>query len=232
MVSVVRVDEKEAMHRKQKKNNKQPQKLKPIEAKTYNQREYIRSIIDNDVTFCVGPAGTGKSFVAAGIASEHLHHSKIEQIVVTRPLVCAGREIGAMPGYVDEKIKPYLLPMEENLKFFLGQALYGHYMNRGQIRFEPLETMRGATFHDSYMILDEAQNCTLEQIKMFLTRMGEHSKCIINGDLKQTDLRDRSGLHVCMDKIEYIDGVGTVELDYEDIQRHSIIGEILQALDE
>jgi len=217
------------MHRKQKK--KQPRlHINKIEAKTSNQKDYIRSIIDNDVTICVGPAGTGKSFVVAGLASEHLHAKKIEQVIVTRPLVCAGREIGAMPGFIDEKIKPYLLPMEENFKYFLGQALYGSHINSRQIRYEPLETMRGSTFHNSYMILDEAQNCTLDQIKMFITRMGEGSKVVINGDIKQTDISTRSGLVTCLEKIEHIKGVGIIRLDYGDIQRHSIIAEILLAL--
>jgi len=163
-------------------------------AKTENQKTYIRSIIENDITFCTGPSGTGKSFIVAGIASEHLEKDKIESIIVTRPLVCTGRDIGSLPGELNDKIKPYLQPMEENLKYFLGRDKFGLYYNTRRIRFEPLETMRGSTFHNAYMILDEAQNCTFEQIKMFLTRMGENSKVIINGDTKQTDLYRDSGL--------------------------------------
>ena len=218
----------------QRKRNKSSQhhKFNYLEAKTDNQRIYIRSIIDNDVTICIGPAGTGKSFVAAGIAAEHLHKKKIDQIIVTRPLVCAGTDIGSMPGDVNDKIKPYLMPMEENLKVFLNQAYYGAFINQGAIRYEPLETMRGATFHNSYMILDEAQNCTLDQIKMFITRMGESSKVIINGDVKQTDISHRSGLQVCIDKLDRVTGVGVVRLDYIDIQRHSIVGAILAALEQ
>ena len=219
------------MQNKRRKDRDRPQKLKPLVAQTDNQKEYIRSVIENDVTICIGPAGTGKSFVAAGLCSEHLHTKKIEQIIVTRPIVCAGRDIGAMPGDVGEKIQPYLMPMQENLKYFLGQSLYGHYNNRGQIRYEPLETMRGATFHKAYMILDEAQNCTMDQIKMFLTRMGEGSKVIINGDVKQTDIRSMSGLQTCIDKLEALYGVGTIRLTYEDIQRHDIVGAILIALE-
>jgi len=147
-------------------------------------------------------------------------------------MVCTGRDIGAMPGDVHEKIKPYLMPMEENLKHFLGQGLYGNYFNKNQIRYEPLETMRGATFHNAYMILDEAQNCTLDQIKMFITRMGENSKVIINGDIKQTDLYKRSGLQTCIDKLCGLEGVGVITFGYEDIQRHSIVGAILAALEE
>ena len=207
-------------------------KVKPIIAKTDNQKDYVRSIVDNHVTMCIGPAGTGKSFVASGIASEHLHRKKIEPVIITRPMACTGRDIGAMPGDVGDKIKPYLLPMEENLRYFLGQGLYGAYFNKNQIRYEPLETMRGATFHNAYMILDEAQNCTLDQIKMFITRMGEDSKVIINGDIKQTDLSHRSGLQTCIDRLETIQGVGVIRFGYEDIQRHSIVGAILAALEE
>ena len=206
-------------------------KVRHVEAKTVNQKEYIRSIIENEIVFCSGPSGSGKSFIAAGIAAEHLHRGDVKQIIVTRPLVCTGREIGSLPGELEEKIAPYLLPMRENLRFFLGQSFYGYYDNEGQIHYKPLEIMRGATFHDSYMILDEAQNCTVEQIKMFITRMGKNSKVLINGDINQDDLRGRSGLDCCINKLRNIDGVGICELGYEDIQRNDIIGRVLQALE-
>lgn len=203
-----------------------------LEAKTENQKNYIRSIVENDITFCTGPSGTGKSFIVAGIASEHLQKDKIESIIVTRPLVCTGKDIGSLPGELGEKIKPYLQPMEENLKYFLGRDKFGLYYNTKRIRFEPLETMRGSTFHNAYMILDEAQNCTFEQIKMFLTRMGENSKVIINGDTKQTDLYRDSGLAYCLDKLNNINGVGICKLEYSDIQRNGILGAILHALED
>ena len=217
-------------NKKSKKEKKQSDVVH-LEAKTENQKEYIRSIIENDIIFCTGPSGTGKSFIAAGIASEHLFKDKIETIVVTRPLICTGRDIGHLPGEIEEKIKPYLAPMEENLKFFLGRDKFGLYFNYKRIKFEPLETMRGSTYHNAYMILDEAQNCTLEQIKMFITRMGENSKVIINGDTKQTDLYDRSGLSYCLNKLSKVDGVGICKLDYNDIQRNGIIGKVLNALE-
>ena len=215
---------------KKSKKNKQPQG-NVLVAKTENQKEYIRSIIDNDITFCTGPSGTGKSFIAAGIAAEHLLKDKIETIVVTRPLICTGKDIGSLPGELGEKIKPYLQPMEENLKFFLGRDKFGLYYNNRRIRFEPLETMRGSTFHNSYMILDEAQNCTLEQIKMFITRMGENSKVMINGDTKQTDLYSTNGLNFCLDRLKEIKGIGICKLDYQDIQRNGILGAVLYALE-
>lgn len=222
-----------AAHNNPKKNKKNKTQPKPnvLVAKTENQKEYIRSIIDNDITFCTGPSGTGKSFIAAGIAAEHLLKDKIETIIVTRPLVCTGKDIGSLPGELGDKIKPYLQPMEENLKYFLGRDKFGLYYNTRRIRFEPLETMRGSTFHNSYMILDEAQNCTLEQIKMFITRMGEHSKVMINGDTKQTDLYDTNGLNYCLNKLKDINGIGICGLDYHDIQRNGILGAVLHALE-
>lgn len=216
-----------------RKNKKKKAKENNIlVAKTENQKNYIRSIVENDITFCTGPSGTGKSFIVAGIASEHLEKDKIESIIVTRPLVCTGKDIGSLPGELNEKIKPYLQPMEENLKYFLGRDKFGLYYNTRRIRFEPLETMRGSTFHNAYMILDEAQNCTFEQIKMFLTRMGENSKVIINGDTKQTDLYRDSGLAYCLDKLNNINGVGICRLEYSDIQRNGILGAILHALED
>ena len=221
------------MKRSRKKTQKNDRRrIIPITAKTENQKEYIIDIVENDVIFCTGPSGSGKSFIAAGIAANSLYRDKTEQIIVTRPLVCAGKDIGSLPGELDEKIRPYLLPMEENLKHFLGRDYYGKLFNEGRIRYEPLEVMRGATFHDAYMILDEAQNCTLEQIKMFITRMGEDSKVLINGDIRQTDINKFSGLLNCIDRLEGVEGVGISRLYYEDIQRNGIIGRVLEALED
>lgn len=203
-----------------------------VTAKTENQKKYIKDIIDNEVVFCIGPSGSGKSYIASGIAADHLFKGIIDQLIVTRPLVCTGKDIGSLPGELDEKIRPYLMPMEENLRHFLGREAYVQMINSQRIRYEPLEVMRGATFHHSYMILDEAQNCTVDQIKMFITRMGENSKVLINGDVRQTDIKGRSGLFQCIDRLEGVEGVGVSELFYEDIQRNGIIGRILEALEE
>lgn len=220
------------MNRKQQRQaDKKPQKLTHVEAKTDNQKDYIRAIVENDIIFCSGPAGSGKSFIAAGIAAEHLHHGKIQQIIVTRPLVCTGKDIGSLPGEMGDKIAPYLLPMKENLQHFLGRAFYGLHVNEGQIIYRPLEVMRGSTFHDAYMILDEAQNCTEEQIKMFVSRMGNNSKVLINGDVEQNDLHGRSGLSFCMNRLQGIEGIAVCRLGYQDIQRNGIIGRFLQALE-
>lgn len=216
-------------NKKNKKNN--ASQTNALEAKTENQKKYIRSLIEDEIIFCTGPSGTGKSFIAAGVASEHIRRDKIDSIIVTRPLVCTGKDLGSLPGEINDKIKPYLQPMEENLRFFLGRDWFGQYFNQRRIRFEPLETMRGSTFHNSYMILDEAQNCTLEQIKMFITRMGQNSKVIINGDTKQTDLYDRSGLSYCIEKLSDMEGVGICRLEYYDIQRNGILRSVLNALE-
>lgn len=218
------------MSRKSSKNKQSENPFPILEAKTEHQKDYIRSIVDNDITFCSGPAGCGKSFISAGIASQHLRSGKTENILVTRPLVSAGGNLGALPGNVKEKVDPYLSPMKEHLRYFLTQKMYGNYANNFAIRFEPLETMRGANCHNTYMILDEAQNCTLKQIKMFLTRMGHNSKVIINGDLKQTDLHN-SGLAEAIDRLRSLQGVGIVNMDYSDIQRHPLLAAVLKALD-
>ena len=218
-------------NRRKKRQEKTERRVKPITAKTPNQKDYIISIVENDITFCCGPAGSGKSFVSAGMAANHLHRGDIDKVIITRPLVCTGKDIGALPGELHEKIAPYLTPMQENMKFFLGQSLYGYYNNESRLRYEPLEVMRGSTFHDSYMILDEAQNCTFEQIKMFITRMGKNSKIIINGDIGQSDIRGASGLECCMDRLEGVLGVGVCELTHEDIQRNGILGRVLEALE-
>tara|TARA_R110000824_G_scaffold273453_1_gene461937 strand:+ start:98 stop:760 length:663 start_codon:yes stop_codon:yes gene_type:complete len=216
--------------RKPRKEANAPQKVKIVEAKTENQKEYIKLIIENDVIFCSGPSGSGKSFIASGIAAEHLHRGEIDQVLITRPLVSTGKELGSLPGDLLEKIAPYLLPMQENFKHFLGRAYYGMYYNEGRIKYQPLEIMRGSTFNNTYMILDEAQNCTFEQIKMFITRMGQNSKVLINGDTRQCDL-SKSGLWDCIEKLKDVEGVGTSELTKQDIQRNGILGRILTAME-
>ena len=216
--------------RRSKKKENRTYSFVTLEPKSYNQNLYVSSIEKNEITFCTGPSGTGKSFICAGISAKKLVEQEVRQIIITRPLVATGKEIGSLPGDVSEKILPYLKPMEENLKFFL-KDYYSDSLNYGRIRYEPLELMRGATFHDSIMILDEAQNCTSEQIKMFITRMGENSKVIINGDVMQTDLNKKSGLNYCINRLRNIDGVGIIKFNYEDIQRNGIIGKVLEALE-
>jgi len=205
---------------------------KSFKPKTSNQEDYVRAIAESDVVFCSGPAGTGKTAVAVGIACEHLLHNKVEKIVITRPVVEAGQGLGYLPGTYLDKIQPYLIPVMEEIKLYLPPPLYTDKHAENQVELCPLEYMRGRNFHNSCMILDEAQNATLEQIKMFITRLGRNSTAVINGDLQQTDLpiNQRGGLKHCMDKLDGLRGVSICALDETDIIRNGIIAKILDRL--
>ena len=207
-----------------------PEGVKPVTAKTPNQKEYLLDIVDYDVVVCCGPAGSGKSFIAAGMASDYLAKGKVDQIVVVRPLVASGEDVGALPGSIIEKMEPYLRPIKDHLKHFLGRNNYGQYINSNQISFEPLEMMRGRTFDKSFILLDEAENCTLDQIKMLLTRMGQDSKVVINGDIEQSDIGFKSGLETAMNRLQSVECVAIAELDEDDILRNGNIRDILDAL--
>lgn len=204
-------------------------KLKP---KTRNQSDYIISMSENDVTFCSGPAGSGKTAVAVGLACEYILNNKVEKIVITRPVVESGRGIGFLPGSLVEKVHPYMVPIIEEMKLYLGAETFNTMRSTNEIEICPLEYMRGRNFHSTFMILDEAQNATFEQIKMFLTRIGIGSKAIINGDLDQTDLKGDSfgGLNSCMGSLDNLEGVGICKLDHSDIVRNDIIAKILKRL--
>ena len=204
-------------------------KLKP---KTRNQSDYIISMSENDVTFCSGPAGSGKTAVAVGLACEYILNNKVEKIVITRPVVESGRGIGFLPGSLVEKVHPYMVPIIEEMKLYLGVETFNTMRSTNEIEICPLEYMRGRNFHSTFMILDEAQNATFEQIKMFLTRIGVGSKAIINGDLDQTDLKGDSfgGLNSCMGSLDNLEGVGICKLDHSDIVRNDIIAKILKRL--
>jgi len=207
-------------------------KLKP---KTTNQQEYIRSIVESDVTFCTGPAGSGKTAVAVGLACEYLLEKKVEKIIITRPVVeSGGRGLGFLPGTMNEKIQPWLVPIIEEMNLYLTRDTVNSFRSSNRIELCPLEYMRGRNFHNSFMILDEAQNATYDQIKMFLTRIGQESKAIVNGDLDQTDLNkdEGAGLYACVEKLDQLDGVSICKLSFEDIIRNSIISKILTRLQE
>jgi phosphate starvation-inducible PhoH-like protein len=205
---------------------------KKLKAKSPNQSEYIRSIVESDVTFCSGPAGSGKTAVAVGLACQYILEDKIEKIVITRPVVESGRGLGFLPGTLTEKVQPYLVPITEEMKLFLGVDTYNSMRASNTIEICPLEYMRGRNFHGTFMILDEAQNATFEQIKMFLTRIGIGAKAIINGDLDQTDLRGNAfgGLQTCMNSLDNLEGVAICKLDHSDIVRNDIIAKILSRL--
>ena len=209
-----------------KKDRTRRKQLRP---KSDNQTEYIRAMVESDVTICSGPAGSGKTSVAVGLACQHILEEKVEKIIITRPVVESGRGLGFLPGTFQEKIYPYLIPIIEEMKMYLLSTEHKKFMAANVIEVVPLEYMRGRNFHNCFMILDEAQNATLEQIKMFITRIGRGSKAIINGDTTQTDLpyNHGGGLSHCMDKLDGIEGVGIVRLNESDIVRNKLISKII-----
>lgn len=217
----------------QEKEKVKVKKVKYIQAKTRGQEEYIRTIAENDITLCHGCSGTGKSFIAVNLACQHFQEGKVSKILVSRPIVSASvKNLGALPGDVREKIDPYLLPvMEEMIKFFGNKSEVEKHIRDRVIELAPLELMRGRTFDNCFMILDESQNCTYEQLKMFLTRIGEDSKMVINGDTDQTDLKfECGGFQKCLDLLDGVTGIGISELTQSDIVRNPIIKRILGAL--
>lgn len=207
--------------------------LKEFKPKTVNQSNYVRAIAESDVILCTGPAGTGKTAVAVGIAVEHLVNGKINKLVITRPVVEAGRGIGFLPGTANEKLHPYLLPILDELGVYLSVPEIRKYMDHNLIEVAPLEYMRGRTFGSAFALLDEAQNATFDQLKMFITRLGRGSKCIINGDLRQSDLErnGKIGLQTVIEKLTDLPNVAIVELTTEDIVRNPIIAGILARLE-
>ena len=217
------------MSRRKRPKNNSPKRLTP---KTENQAEYIRTMVENDVTICSGPAGSGKTAVAVGLACDHLLDNKVEKIIITRPVVESGKGLGFLPGTFAEKIHPYLVPVLEEMNKYFAPAALSKMQAENIIEVCPLEYMRGRNFHNSFMILDEAQNATFEQIKMFITRIGRESKAVINGDIDQSDLppRVRGGLDKCMENLDNIKGVGISKLDREDIIRNKLISKILECL--
>lgn len=204
---------------------------KDFKPKTINQDKYVKAMENNVVTLCQGPAGCGKSACAVGLASKYLTSGNVSRIVITRPVVEAGGGLGFLPGDMQEKIHPYLIPVLEELYLYLGYHEVQSYIKDGTIEIAPLEYMRGRNFHNSFMILDEAQNADLGQIKMFLTRIGNDSKCILNGDPTQKDIGSDSGFMFVYRKLVNCPDVATVELTHEDIIRSGIISEILQRLE-
>ncbi len=204
---------------------------KQIAPKTVNQKRYVDSIRDNTITFGVGPAGTGKTFLAVALAAAALSRREVNRIILTRPAVEAGERLGFLPGDLMAKIDPYLRPLFDALHDMLEAEKVSSYLERGQIEVAPLAFMRGRTLNDSFIILDEAQNTTPEQMKMILTRLGFNSKMVITGDITQIDLpRDGgSGLVVVGDILEGIDGIDFVRFGGEDVVRHRLVQRIVEA---
>lgn len=202
-----------------------------IKPKTLGQKRYVDSIRKNLVTFGIGPAGTGKTYLAVALAAFYLKNREVERIILTRPAVEAGEKLGFLPGDLQEKIDPYLRPLYDALADMFGYDQFQKMIDRNIIEVAPLAYMRGRTLEESFIILDEAQNTTREQMKMFLTRMGNHSRVVVNGDATQIDLVDRrmSGLTEAEKILKDVRGVGMVYFSDEDVVRHDMVGRIIRA---
>lgn len=206
---------------------------KQIKCKTVGQKKYVEAIKKNTVVFGVGPAGTGKTYLAVALAVTAFKAHEVEKIILTRPAVEAGEKLGFLPGDLQTKVDPYLRPLYDALQEMFGLETYLKLMEKGAIEIAPLAYMRGRTLSNSFIILDEAQNTTREQMKMFLTRMGENSRMVITGDVTQIDLPEgkKSGLKHAVSILNDIEGVEAVMLTHKDVVRHALVMEIIKAYD-
>lgn len=206
-------------------------KGKPIKSKTVGQKKYVDMLKKKTITFGIGPAGTGKTYLAVAIAVNAYKEKRVERIILTRPAVEAGEKLGFLPGDLQEKVNPYLRPLYDALQEMLGAESFAKMMERGTIEIAPLAYMRGRTLSNSYVILDEAQNTSKEQIKMFLTRLGENSKMVITGDLTQIDLPKGqvSGLKHAVRILRDIPDIGIIRLSEKDVVRHPLVQQIVKA---
>ena len=204
---------------------------RPIKPKTISQKKYVESINKNVVTFGVGPAGTGKTYLAVALAVTALKSKTVSKIILTRPAVEAGESLGFLPGDLQNKVDPYLRPLYDALFDMLGADNFQKYQEKGSIEVAPLAYMRGRTLDDSFIILDEAQNTTPEQMKMFLTRLGFNSKIVVTGDVTQIDLPDgkKSGLKEAVKILKGIDDIETVRFTEKDVVRHRLVQDIIKA---
>ena len=205
-----------------------------VAPKTVNQKRYVDSIRDNTITFGIGPAGTGKTFLAVALAAAALSRREVNRIILTRPAVEAGERLGFLPGDIMAKVDPYLRPLFDALNDMMDPERVSQHMDRGVIEVAPLAFMRGRTLNDSFVILDEAQNTSPEQMKMFLTRLGFNSKMVVTGDITQIDLPNdqRSGLVVVAEILESIEGIDFVRFGGEDVVRHKLVQRIVEAYGE
>ena len=206
-------------------------KGRPVKPKTIGQKRYVESILENAVTLGVGPAGTGKTYLAVAMAVQAFRDKKVNRIILTRPAVEAGEKLGFLPGDLQNKVDPYLRPLYDGLFDMLGVEAYNIYLQRGNIEVAPLAYMRGRTLDDAFIILDEAQNTTREQMKMFLTRLGTGSKAVITGDITQIDLPagKKSGLVHAMRILAGIEDIDVVRFTEKDVVRHALVQRIIKA---
>ncbi len=205
-------------------------KLKP---RTLNQKKYIEEINKNTITFCQGLAGSGKTHIAVGVGLEYLLEEKVKKIIITRPVIEAGERIGYLPGTAEEKLHPYLLPIVDEILHFIPVSQYASLKLNNKIEVVPLGLMRGRNFHDAFIIADECQNASYDQLKMLLTRVGQNSKMVLTGDIKQSDLSRhmQGGFNDLMNTLTSIDNVGIIKLESSDIVRNPIIIKILERLE-
>jgi len=216
------------LYEKERKFREKQNRLQSLEAKTESQGYYISSILTNIITFGVGSAGTGKTFCATSLACEAFQDNKIDKIIITRPAVESGESLGFLPGELEEKYDPYLKPVRAILDQKLGRSQVDYFIKSKKIEAIPLAYMRGESFNDCWVILDEAQNTSFEQMKMFLTRIGRNCKAVINGDPSQTDI-DVSGLNDAVLRLSNTRGVAVVEFSLNDCVRSKIVKDILKA---
>lgn len=204
---------------------------KIIRPKTLGQKKYVDAIKRSSIVFGVGPAGTGKTYLAVALAVYALKNKEIDKIILTRPAVEAGEKLGFLPGDMNEKVDPYLRPLFDALQEMMGQDTYLRHIERGSIEIAPLAYMRGRTLSNSFIILDEAQNTTKEQMKMFLTRMGENSRIVVTGDVTQIDLPKnvKSGMIDAIEVLDGVEGIEIVKLTAKDVVRHELVTRIIQA---
>jgi phosphate starvation-inducible PhoH-like protein len=205
-------------------------KLKP---RTDNQKEYIRTIAENTITFCQGLAGSGKTHIAIGMAIEYLLDEKVKKIIITRPVIEAGEKIGYLPGTAEEKLHPYLLPILDEINHFISSAQYATLRLNNKIEVVPLGLMRGRNFHHSFIVADECQNASYDQLKMLLTRTGQESKMVLTGDIGQSDLSRhlQGGFIDMIHNLDGLEGIGVSQLMASDIVRNPIIAKILGRLE-
>ncbi|MGI5918990.1 MAG: PhoH family protein [Christensenellales bacterium] len=206
-------------------------KGRQIKSRTLGQKRYVKAMRENTVTFVIGPAGTGKTYLAMAMAVVALKNKEVERIILTRPAVEAGENLGFLPGDLQNKVDPYLRPLYDALYELLGGEAFVKLSERSAIEVAPLAYMRGRTLSDAFIVLDEAQNCTEEQMKMFLTRFGENSRVVITGDITQIDLpkEKKSGLKQCLSILEGIDDISIQYLTHRDVVRHELVQKIIQA---
>lgn len=205
-------------------------RLKP---RSENQKEYIRTIAESTITFCQGLAGSGKTHIAIGMALEYLLENKVNRIIITRPVLEAGEKIGYLPGTAEEKLHPYLLPIIDEINYFISHAQYASLKLNNKIEVVPLGLMRGRNFHNCFIVADECQNASYEQLKMLLTRVGTQSKLVLTGDIGQSDLSRhlQGGFIDLINALDGVEGIGNSKLESSDIVRNPIIAKILSRLD-